>query len=318
MCIGGENKKELLHGSMQDIHKEFEPVRLRICRIMAEGGYLRRVKEGGLALARWYEYLQMIGRPGYPENGSPLVQPTIFPMMEGLSSVAWRDPTQIPATNILESSFEAIRRELARFHASQFVRYPASIIANGQWTVLPLFVFGEDAGPLLYAGNAFPETTRAIKSCPDVCTDLSLADFIFSAHSPGTHLSAHCSWDPFRLRLHLGIRVPPNCRIRVGHETREWTEGKVLAFHDSHEHETWNDGNQTRIVLIVDLWHPDLTAAERRAILACFRKREIRSQLMRTRVPLELQPILERQFATSEKNDPLIREFWTSTSQSMP
>lgn len=279
---------------MQDLQREFDSLRLRLCRIMAQGGYLQRVKEGGAALARWHEYLQMISQPGALMRSDPMVQPTILPMMPGLSSVPWRDASQIAATKILESSLEVFRRELSQFNASQFVRYPASIIANGRWTVLPLFVFGEDATALLYSGNVFPETIRLIKSCPDVCTDLPLADFIFSAHSPGTHLSAHCSWDPFRLRLHLGVKVPPKCRIRVGRETREWAEGKVLAFHDSHEHETWNDSDRDRIVLIVDLWHPDLTLAERRAILACFRKREIRNELMKTRVPLVLQPTVPR------------------------
>lgn len=34
-------------------------------------------------------------------------------------------------------------------------------------------------------------------------------------------------------------------------------------FDDSFEHEVWHNGSGTRLVLIVDVWHPDLTRAER-------------------------------------------------------
>jgi hypothetical protein len=33
------------------------------------------------------------------------------------------------------------------------------------------------------------------------------------------------------------------------------------------EHEAWNDSGRIRVVLISDLWHPDLTAAERAGII---------------------------------------------------
>lgn len=295
---------------MQDHRQYYESVRLNICRVLAAGGYLDHVKKCGSELERWRRYLEQISRPGYPSSGDPMIEPTIFPMMDGLSRTPWRDPSQLPATAILENSTAIFRRELAAVELSQYIRYPSVILANGQWTVLPIFAFGENAGVALFSNNPFPETARIIEGLSDACPFLPLADFIFSAHAPGTHLTGHCSWDPFRLRLHLGIRIPENCRIRVGNETREWREGKVLAFHDSHEHETWNDSNEPRVVLIVDLWHPDLTLAERRAILACVRKREVRSMMMRTRAPLELQPVFERQFAAAEKNDPLVREFW--------
>ena len=33
-------------------------------------------------------------------------------------------------------------------------------------------------------------------------------------------------------------------------------------FDDSFEHEAWHDGLATRIILIVDFWHPDLSDQE--------------------------------------------------------
>ena len=39
---------------------------------------------------------------------------------------------------------------------------------------------------------------------------------------------------------------------------REWAEGRCLIFDDSFEHEVWHEGDSDRVVLICDLWHPDL------------------------------------------------------------
>ena len=33
-------------------------------------------------------------------------------------------------------------------------------------------------------------------------------------------------------------------------------------FDDSFDHEAWHDGGETRVILIVDFWHPDLTNEE--------------------------------------------------------
>jgi aspartyl/asparaginyl beta-hydroxylase (cupin superfamily) len=65
----------------------------------------------------------------------------------------------------------------------------------------------------------------------------------------------------------LGLVVPsdPAAELRVGNVTRGWEEGKVLAFDDSFEHEVWYRADPTvrRAVLIVDVFHPDITPANR-------------------------------------------------------
>jgi len=54
--------------------------------------------------------------------------------------------------------------------------------------------------------------------------------------------------------------------MRVGNSPpRRWVEGEVCLFDDSFEHEVWNRTSSERIVLIVDLWHPELTTSEARA-----------------------------------------------------
>ena len=53
--------------------------------------------------------------------------------------------------------------------------------------------------------------------------------------------------------------------MRVGDETREWVDGQCLLFDDSFDHEVWHNGETDRIVLLIDLWHHDLTPFERHA-----------------------------------------------------
>ena len=56
----------------------------------------------------------------------------------------------------------------------------------------------------------------------------------------------------------------------MGGETREWEEGKLLIFDDAIEHEAWNHGSSERVILIFDVWHPDLDEDERCAITTMF------------------------------------------------
>ena len=38
--------------------------------------------------------------------------------------------------------------------------------------------------------------------------------------------------------------------------TAGWTEGHSLVFDDTYEHEAWNDTDETRVVLFVDVVRP--------------------------------------------------------------
>jgi aspartate beta-hydroxylase len=65
---------------------------------------------------------------------------------------------------------------------------------------------------------------------------------------------------------HLPLIVPPDCAIRVGGVEHVWQEGRCVTFDDTYEHEAWNRSEQTRVVLILDSWHPDLSEVERAAV----------------------------------------------------
>jgi len=63
----------------------------------------------------------------------------------------------------------------------------------------------------------------------------------------------------------------PACGIRVGEgEAREWQVGEALVFDDSYNHESWNETDTPRTVLLFDVWHPEVTLPERSAITEMF------------------------------------------------
>jgi aspartate beta-hydroxylase len=55
--------------------------------------------------------------------------------------------------------------------------------------------------------------------------------------------------------------------MRVADEARTWHEGKCLLFDDTYEHEVWNKSQRTRVILLLDIWHPDLTEIEVGALI---------------------------------------------------
>ena len=84
----------------------------------------------------------------------------------------------------------------------------------------------------------------------------------FSALTTHSHIMPHYGPTNKKLRFHLPLIGVKGSRMRVGNETREQEEGKAYVFDDSFEHEAWHDGEETRLILIVDFWHTDLTPVE--------------------------------------------------------
>lgn len=87
---------------------------------------------------------------------------------------------------------------------------------------------------------------------------------------PHSRIPAHTGMVNCRFVCHLPLIVPPRCRFRVGAETREWKVGELMVFDDSVEHEAWNDSDEDRLVLIFDVWRPEVSEEERRQIATLF------------------------------------------------
>lgn len=84
----------------------------------------------------------------------------------------------------------------------------------------------------------------------------------FSALTPGSHILPHNGPTGKKLRVHLPLVGVNGARMRVGDETVFLEQDKCIIFDDSFNHEAWHDGEHTRINLILDFWHPELSDAE--------------------------------------------------------
>ncbi|MEO6198599.1 MAG: aspartyl/asparaginyl beta-hydroxylase domain-containing protein [Sphingomicrobium sp.] len=115
-----------------------------------------------------------------------------------------------------------------------------------------------------------PRTMQALAKVPLSTIGRRTPVALFSRLEPGAHIPAHHGMLNCRLICHLPIVVPPGCWLRVGNETREWEEGKLLIFDDSIAHEARNPSGELRVVLLFDVWRPEISLAERAGISAIF------------------------------------------------
>ena len=108
-----------------------------------------------------------------------------------------------------------------------------------------------------------PRTVAALEAWPRCEVPGCSPTAVFSILDAKTRIPGHTGVSNTRLIVHLPLIVPPGCGFRVGAERREWQPGKAFVFDDTFEHEAWNDSDVPRAVLILDIWSPHVSAAER-------------------------------------------------------
>lgn len=189
--------------------------------------------------------------------GNPLQRP-VSRYVPGLTSKPWYDTKDYPFIALIEGGYKDIKSELI-FNLQErphlFTGETENLHIGGEWTELRLKSSGY--GFTKYT-QYFPKTMQHIQKCGPSFTSIK-----FSAIQPGTHIRTHTGPSNERLRLHLCLIHTGGAKIRVGTEWHTWTEGKVIMFDDSWEHEVIHTGQETRIVLILDIWHPELPENQR-------------------------------------------------------
>ena len=138
---------------------------------------------------------------------------------------------------------------------------------NPAWTALYLWKNGTLVREI---AERCPKTMRALEQAPLSSIGKRTPSVFFSRLEPGAHIPPHTGMLNSRLICHLPLIVPAGCWLRVGNETRQWDEGKLLIFDDSIEHEARNPSGEMRTVLIFDIWRPEISAGERAGISAIF------------------------------------------------
>lgn len=163
----------------------------------------------------------------------------------------------------LKLNWELIRKEGLSIlnEDGNFASESEQLLHKGDWKQFELFARGEKN---LENCKKTPLTCKMIEVFPEArfCTRGQVK---FSVLDPGTHIWPHCGPTNCRLRVHLALKAESQKTfIRVAQKTRSWEEGELLIFDDSFEHEVWHKGSAVRLVLIVDIWHPDIDDYQRK------------------------------------------------------
>jgi len=203
-------------------------------------------------------------RPGFLYYPGLETQP-FFPARR----FAWVDAVEAASTDIMQELKMVMTQQQNDLHA--YVQVPAgkdpaqwqALNQSLQWSAYHLIRDGE---PLPEHTGHCPATMAAMQSVPLVDIPRHAPEVFFSVLQPDTHIPPHYGLSNYKLAVHLPLIIPADCAIRVGTQRHDWQPGKVVVFDDSFEHEAWNRSGQLRVVLIFEIWHPQLTEGERAAI----------------------------------------------------
>lgn len=206
-------------------------------------------------------------------------QPTDF-YFPGLVQTQFFDTAEFDWVPAIEAETGAIRAELDGLLASSAEKFRPYIHGDPNRASRHAHRLADDPDwSALFLCENGVRNHAAIKSCPRTWAAVQAVPFPDIANSPtvmfsllraGARIQPHTGMFNTRLVCHLPLIVPPACRFRVGNEVRTWETGKLMVFDDTIEHEAWNDSDQNRVVLIFDIWRPDLTGREREELAALF------------------------------------------------
>lgn len=188
--------------------------------------------------------------------------------MEGLTAKPFWDvvnqPDLFPWARELEANVGVIQEEFETklLNSNKFASDSAwqSQVMGGGWSAIRLQRLG-----IWNADNCkeFPKSYELLRSLK---IPLAVRGVCFARQAPDSGVQPHSDGRNFILTSHLGLKIPEGCWIEVGGERRGWEEGKLTTLDTSFSHSTGNPSDSDRHVLIIDYWHPELTAAERKSL----------------------------------------------------
>jgi len=186
------------------------------------------------------------------------------------SAFPWLDEVERHTDDIV-AELEAIMTDEAAFqpYVERVVDRPRPeddrLTNSRDWTALYLWKNGA-----LVADNArrCPRTLEALAQAPLCRIQGRTPSILFSRLRPGARIPPHYGFINARLICHLPLIVPESCGFRVGNDVRAWEKGKTWVFDDTIEHEAWNDSKEMRVILLFEIWRPELSEEERALVSA--------------------------------------------------
>lgn len=238
-----------------------------------------RARHGEQALARVRRCFAHYLGDDASRPASPAQRPLslYFP---GLPETPYFDRSQFPWYEAMEDAWTGIRDEMTRaleedMDLEPFLGTPppgmgSSYLAGrgdaaARWDGLFFHRHGKR-----YARNCerCPATEAALDAAPLVHIDGHSPETLFSVLGPGSHILPHTGITNTRTVTHLPLVVPRDCALNVAGQQHAWEPGRCVSFDDTFEHEAWNRSDQTRVILLFDVWNPHLDPIECEAIAA--------------------------------------------------
>ena len=204
-------------------------------------------------------------------EAGPLTPPLF--LLPGIRSKKYFDAPAFPGISGLEAATDDIRDEFFGVAEALDLNLPQSSTGNhivgsegsstGKWSMIPLIRNGTMVEE--FAARC-PLTMALASKLAMPRLGFISPSLYFSVLEPGSRIAPHTGITNARVIAHLPLIVPDRCGFTVGGETREWEVGRAMVFDDMATHEAWNDSSETRVVLIADLWRPELSVAERKGV----------------------------------------------------
>jgi aspartyl/asparaginyl beta-hydroxylase (cupin superfamily) len=184
----------------------------------------------------------------------------------------WLDKVEAATADIRAELIEVLKEDSAfRPYVQHVPERPrkdlAGLDGNPDWSAFYMWKDGE-----IVPENAArcPRTMKVMEEVPLTRIKNRSPSILFSLLRPGARIPPHSGLVNTRLICHLPLIVPPDCGLRVGNDVRTPVEGKAWAFDDTIEHEAWNNSDRTRVILLFEMWRPELSDEERRLVAAMF------------------------------------------------
>jgi aspartate beta-hydroxylase len=198
-----------------------------------------------------------------------------------LPAIPFPDRDQFPWLPRLESATSTIRAELSTLLEegmpgfAPYIAYPpgtpvnqfAELNHSRLWSSLWLW---RDGGRQDEAIARCPKTAAMLETLPLADQPGHAPTVVFSALAARTRIPPHHGSTNARLLVHLPLVLPGPAGFRVGNETRQWRMGEAWVFDDTIEHEAWNRSAETRVILLFDVWRPELSQEERSLVVSLF------------------------------------------------
>jgi aspartate beta-hydroxylase len=225
-------------------------------------------------LDRFERCLQMLLRK------QPVYRPQpSFMYFPRLPALEFHERSDFPWLDSIEAASDAIRAELMNVlqeGSSALIPYvdiPAGVPLD-QWAELNhsrrwgVYYLWREGVAIEEHIARFPRTVAALEAWPRCDVPGCSPTAVFSILDAKTRIPPHTGVSNTRLIVHLPLIIPPDCWFRVGSERREWQPGRAFVFDDTFEHEAWNGSDVPRAVLILDIWSPFVSEAERALVSA--------------------------------------------------